>query len=134
MRAYSCTILATAWLLCGVGPASAQSRAAGDSGLDRAIGHWVASGVSFQSGNAARPFAVDVKRTDGQLQITVPVELKLAGGQVYTLERTGPGVFRHVDAAGRIVELSLTAANRASLLITGSGGDGRVTWQLTRAP
>jgi hypothetical protein len=62
----------------------------------------------------------------------LPAELTLARGSVYVLARTGNGVFRHADEAGRIVEFSLTASNRAALLITGSGGDGRVTWQLSR--
>jgi hypothetical protein len=73
-----------------------------------------------------------VKRADSRLHVTLPAELKLEGGPVYVLERTSSGVFRHADEAGRIVEFSVTASNRASLLITGSGGDGRVTWQLTR--
>src|SRR2546428_15836 len=102
MDARSRTILAAAWLICAVSPASAQSRAAGDSDLDRSIGHWVASGVSFQSGNATHHFAVDVKRADSQLEITLPAELKLAGGEVYALARTRRGVFRHVDSIGRV--------------------------------
>jgi hypothetical protein len=132
MHVRSYTILVAAWLICTVSPGSAQSRAASDSDLDRSIGHWVATGVSFQSGDQGHPFAVDVKRADSRLQITLPAELKLAGGSVYVLARTGNGVFRHADEAGRIVEFSLTASNRAALLITGSGGDGRVTWQLSR--
>ena len=132
MHARSSPILVAAWLICTVSSGSAQSRAASDSELDRSIGHWVATGVSFQSGNTAHPFAVDVKRADSRLQITLPAELKLEGGPVYVLARTRSGVFRHADEAGRIVEFSVTANNRASLLITGSGGDGRVTWQLTR--
>jgi len=56
----------------------------------------------------------------------------VATGQAYLLGPVGPGVFRHVDDAGRIVEFTLTGQDRASLLVTGSGGDGRVTWQLSR--
>ncbi len=132
MHARSSSILVAAWLICTVSSGLAQSRAASDSDLDRSIGHWVATGVSFQSGNTAHPFAVDVKRADSRLQIALPAELKLEGGPVYMLARTSSGVFRHADEVGRIVEFSVTAGNRASLLITGSGGDGRVTWQLTR--
>ncbi len=132
MHTHFRTLLAALWLICTVSSAAAQSPAAGDSDLDRSIGHWVASGVSFQSGNAAHPFAVDVKPVDGKLQITLPAELKLAGGRVYTLARASSGVFRSVDSAGRIVEFSVTVLNRASLLITGREGDGRVTWRLTR--
>ena len=132
MHARSSTILVAAWLICTVSSGSAQSRSAADSALDRSIGHWVAPGVSFQSGNTAHPFAVDLKRADSRLQITLPAELKLEGGPVYMLARTSSGVFRHADEAGRIVEFSVTASNSASLLMTGSGGDGRVTWQLTR--
>ncbi len=132
MHARSSTILVAAWLMCTVSSGSAQSRSASDSDLDRSIGHWVARGVSFQSGDTAHPFAIDVKRAASRLQITLPAELKLEGGPVYVLARTSRGVFRHADEAGRIVEFSVTAGNRASLLIAGSGGDGRVTWQLTR--
>ena len=132
MHARSSTILVAAGLTCTVSSGSAQSRSAADSDLDRSIGHWVAPGVSFQSGNTAHPFAVDLKRADSRLHITLPAELKLERGPVYELARTSRGVFRHADEAGRIVEFSVTAGNRASLLITGSGGDGRVTWQLTR--
>ena len=132
MHARSSTILVAAGLIWTVSSGSAQSRSAADSDLDRSIGHWVATGVSFQSGNTAHPFAVDLKRAESRLQITLPAELKLARGPVYELARTSRGVFRHADEAGRIVEFSVTAGNRASLLITGSGGDGRVTWQLTR--
>jgi hypothetical protein len=114
--------------------AAAQNRAAAEADLTRTTGHWTASGVTFQSGGAARPFAVELKRVGDQVQATLPAELKLAGGQVYLLGRVGPGVFRHVDDAGRIVEFTLTGQDRASLLVTGSGGDGRVTWQLSRAP
>ena len=121
-----------ACLTCAAFPAAAQNRATADSDFIRSVGHWVASGVSFQSGDATHPFAVEVQRVGDKLQATLPVELKLAGGHVYQLARAGAGVFRHVDGAGRIVELTLTGQNRASLLITGSGGDGRVTWQLTR--
>ena len=132
MHPRSSPIFVAASLICTVSSGSAQSRAASDSDLDRSIGHWVATGVSFQSGNTAHPFAVDVKRADSRLQITLPAELGLEGGPVYVLARTSSGVFRHADEAGRIVEFSVTASNRASLVITGSGGDGRVTWQLTR--
>jgi hypothetical protein len=124
--------LVVACLTSPAGSAAAQNRVSPDSDLARSVGHWVASGVSFQSGDATHPFAVEVQRVGDQLQATLPVELKLAGGHVYQLARAGTGVFRHVDGAGRIVELTLTGQNRASLLITGSGGDGRVTWQLTR--
>jgi hypothetical protein len=124
--------LVVACLTCAAGSAAAQNRVSPDSDLARSVGHWVASGVSFQSGDATHPFAVEVQRVGDQLQATLPVELKLAGGHVYQLARAGTGVFRHVDGVGRIVELTLTGQNRASLLITGSGGDGRVTWQLTR--
>jgi len=113
---------------------AAQNRAAADPDLTRTSGHWTASGVTFQSGGAAHPFAVELKRVGDQLQATLPAELRLAGGQAYLLGRAGPGVFRHVDDAGRIVEFTLTGQDRASLLVTGSGGDGRVTWQLSRAP
>ena len=121
-----------ACLTCAAVSAAAQNRVSPDSDLTRSVGHWVASGVSFQSGDARHPFAVEVQRVGDQVQATLPVELKLPGGQVYQLARAGAGVFRHVDGAGRVVELTLTGQNRASLLITGSGGDGRVTWQLTR--
>src|SRR5207248_3763521 len=124
MRARLFTAFAAAWLICAVRSASAQGAAAADSDLDRSTGHWVAAGVSFQSGNTAHPFAVDVNRAAGQLQIIVPAELKLAGGPVYVLARPGKGVFRSADGAGRIVQFAVTAGNRASLLITGSGGDG----------
>src|SRR5439155_20019936 len=66
-------------------------------------------------------------------QISVPPELALPGGRTYQLDRAAPGVFRHVEGAGRVVEFSLKSATSASLLITGSGGDGRRTWQLTRS-
>jgi len=121
-----------ACLTCAAVSAAAQNRVSPESDLTRSVGHWVASGVSFQSGDATHPFAVEVRRVGEQLEATLPVELKLAGGHVYQLARAGAGVFRHVDGDGRIVELTLTGQNRASLLITGSGGDGRVTWQLTR--
>ena len=114
--------------------AAAQNRAAADSDLTRTTGHWTASGVTFQSDGAAHQFAVELKRVGDQIQATLPGELKLAGGQAYLLGRVGPGIFRHVDDAGRIVEFTLTGQDRASLLVTGSGGDGRVTWQLSRAP
>ncbi len=124
--------VALAWLACASHPASAQGRAAADSELDRNVGEWVASGVFFGSGAAVHPFALDVKRVGSQLQVTLPTELVLPGGQVYLLDRTGAGVFRHVDRSGRVVELSLESSPRASLLITGTGGEGRVTTQLTR--
>jgi len=127
----SCVILA-AWLMCGVRLAPAQNRAAADSDLDRTIGRWVARGVSFQSAGEPHPFTIEVKRVGDQLHVAVPAELKLAGGRAYLLTRAGVGMFRHVDHAGRVVELSLTGPDRASLLVTGAGGDGRVTWQLTR--
>ena len=132
MHLRTCSLVLTS-LLCGAYSVAAQNRAASDSDLTRSVGHWTASGVSFQSGGAAHPFAVEVQPAGDQLQATLPAELKLAGGQVYLLARAGTGVFRHVDDAGRIVEFTLTGPNRASLLVTGSGGDGRVTWQLTRA-
>ena len=121
------------WLIGGAYSIAAQNPAATGSDFTRIIGHWTASGVSFQSGGAAQPFAVEVKREGDQLEASLPAELKLAGGLLYPLARAGPGVFRHVDDAGRIVEFTLTGENRASLLVTGSGGDGRVTWQLKRA-
>jgi hypothetical protein len=124
--------LVLACLTCAAVSAAAQKRVSPDSDLARSVGHWVASGVSFQSGEATHPFAVEVERAGDRLQATLPVELKLPGGHVYQLARAGAGVFRHADGAGRIVEFTLTGQNRASLLITGSGGDGRVTWQLTR--
>ena len=127
----SCRIVA-AGLLCTVRVAPAQNVAAPDSDLSRSVGHWVASGVSFQSRGRAHPFAVDVSRVGDRLRVTVPAELTLAGGKVYLLARAGGGVFRHVDDAGRRVEFSLTSRDHASLLVTGSAGDGRVTWQLTR--
>lgn len=119
-------------LPCAAGLAAAQHAAAPDSELDQAAGHWVAANVSFQSGNSAHPFAIDVQRVGDKIQLTVPSELNLAGGQVYILARSGDRIFRHVDDAGRIVELSLANATRAMLLVTGSGGDGRITWQLQR--
>src|SRR6266705_2274621 len=67
MHARSSTILVAAWLICTVSSGSAQSRSAADSALDRSIGHWVAPGVSFQSGNTAHPFAVDLKRADSRV-------------------------------------------------------------------
>lgn len=112
---------------------AAQNRATADSDLTRSTGHWTAAGVTFQSGEAAHAFAVELKRVGDQLEATLPAELKLAGGQVYLLGRVGPGVFRHVDEAGRTIEFVLTGRDRASLLVTGSGGDGRVTWQLNRS-
>ena len=111
---------------------AAPHSAVPDSDLDQAIGHWVASGVSFQSGNRAHPFAIDIERVRNKIQVTLPPDIKLKGGLVCVLARTGAGVFRHVDAARRIVELSLPDASHATLLITGSDGDGRVTWQLGR--
>ncbi|HEX4575394.1 MAG TPA: hypothetical protein VH158_09695 [Gemmatimonadales bacterium] len=128
----ACGIVA-AWLVCGAYPVSAQGRSAADSELSRSIGRWEASGVSFQSGGAVRRFSVEVERVGDQLQATVPAELKLAGGQVYRLDRVGAGVFRYVDSAGRVVEFALTGENRASFVVVGRGGDGRVTWQLTRS-
>lgn len=124
--------LMVACLTCAAVSAAAQKLVSPESDLTRSVGHWVASGVSFQSGDATHPFAVEVERVGDQLRATLPIELKLAGGHVYQLARAGAGVFRHVDGAGRVVEFTLTGQNRASLLITGSGGDGRVTWQLTR--
>jgi len=132
MSAHCVRLVTVAWLACTLHPASAQSPAAPDSELDRSAGTWVACGVFFGSGQAAHPFTVDVKRVGTQLQVTLPTELKLAGGQVYRLDRSGAGVFRHVDRSGRVVELSLESATRAALLITGAGGDGRITTQLTR--
>lgn len=124
--------MALAWLACAPRLAAAQSRAAADSELDRNAGQWAAAGVFFGSGSAAHQFAVDVKRVGNQLQVTLPTELVLAGGPVYLLDRIGAGVFRHVDRAGRVVELSIASSSRASLLIAGTGGEGRVTTQLTR--
>jgi hypothetical protein len=132
MHLRACSIV-VAGLMLGPYSAAAQSRAVADSDLTRSAGQWTASGVTFQSGGAAHPFAVEVKRVGDQLQATLPAELKLAGGQVYLLARAGRGLFRHVDDAGRVVEFTLTEQNRASFLVTGSGGDGRVMWQLKRA-
>jgi len=125
--------VAAACLTFGASSASGQRPAPADSELARSAGHWVASGVSFQSGRATHPFAVDVKPMEHRLQISVPPELALPGGRTYQLDRAAPGVFLHVDGAGRVVEFSPKSATSASLLITGSGGDGRVTWQLTRS-
>jgi len=133
MHLRTCSLV-LGWLTWSAPSAAAQNRTAADSDLTRTTGHWTASGVTFQSGGAAHPFAVELKRVGDQLRATLPTELKLAGGHVYRLGRVGPGVFRHVDDAGRIVEVTLTGQDRASLLVTGSGGDGRVTWQLSRAP
>lgn len=124
MRTASFRVLA----LCLIGIA----RVAAAQGFDQNLGHWVADGVTFQSGAAAHPFAVDVQRHGDSIQVTVPAELQLTGGRVYILSRVGPRVFRHVDDTGRIVEFSGASATRATLLITGSGGDGRITWQLHR--
>jgi hypothetical protein len=125
-------LVALAWLAWALPPVSAQSRAATDAELDRTAGTWVANGVFFGSSQAVHPFSVDVKRDRSQLRVTVPTELKLPAGQVYLLDRAGAGTFRHVDGSGRIVELSVASPTRASLLITGTGGDGRITTQLTR--
>jgi len=133
MHLRTCSLV-LGWLTWAAPSAAAQNRTAADSDLTRTTGHWTASGVTFQSGGAAHPFAVELKRVGDQLRATLPTELNLAAGHVYLLGRVGPGVFRHVDDAGRIVEFTLTGQDRASLLVTGSGGDGRVTWQLSRAP
>ena len=126
MRTVVFRILAVC-LMCMARVAGAQAAA-----LDQSLGHWVADGVTFQSGATAHPFAIDVRRVGDSIQVTVPSELKLTGGPVYILTRAGPKVFRHVDDTGRIVEFAGASATRATLLITGSGGDGRVTWQLHR--
>ena len=124
-------------LLCGAYSAAAQNRADGDSDLTRSAGQWTASGVSVQSGGTTidipHPFTVDIQWQGDQLQATLPAELKLAPWRVYLLARTATGIFRYADGSGRIVEFSLTGPNRASLLVTSAGGDGRITWQLTRA-
>ena len=133
------------WLVWGPHSAAAQDATAADSDLTRITGHWTSSGVTLQSGgaahpstvelsDAAHPFTVEIKRAGDHLQATLPAELKLESGREYLLARAGPGVFRHVDDLGRIVEFTLTGPDRASLLITKSGGDGRVTCQLKRAP
>src|SRR5207247_10128167 len=109
MHPRSSPIFVAASLICTVSSGSAQSRAASDSELDRRIGHWMATGLSFESANTAHPFSVDVKRADSRLQIALPAELKLEGGPVYMLARTSSGVFRHADEVGRIVEVSVTA-------------------------
>ena len=124
--------IAVLLLPCAARLAAAQHSAAPDSEFAQVAGHWVAADVSFQSGNSAHPFAIDVKRVGDKIQVTLPAELKLEAGSVYVLARAGVGVFRHVDNAGRIVELSLTSPAHATLLITGGGGDGRITWQLRR--
>jgi len=133
MHLRTCGIM-LGWLIWGAHSAAAQNRTAADSDVTRTTGHWTASGVTFQSGGTAHPFAVELQRVGDQLQATLPPELKLAGGPVYLLGRAGPGVFRHVDDAGRIIQFTLAGPDRASLLVTGSRGDGRVTWQLSRAP
>src|ERR1051325_1938900 len=93
--------IVTAGLLCTVRFAPAQNAAAPDSDVSRSVGHWVASGVSFQSRGTAHPFAVDVSRVGDRLRVTVPAELRLAGGEVYLLAPAGGGGFRHVDGRGR---------------------------------
>jgi len=118
-------------------PASAQTLSVPDSELAQGTGHWVAYWVSFQvsfqSGEGPAPsFGVDVKRVGNQLQATLPPELALAAGTTYLLDRASAGVFRHTDAAGRVVEFSIRSSHGASLVVTGRGGDGRFTWQLTR--
>ena len=114
-------------------PASAQTLSVPDSELAQGVGHWVAYWVSFQSGEGPAPsFGVDVKRVGNQLQATLPPELALATGATYLLDRASAGVFRHTDAAGRVVEFSVRSSHGASLVVTGRGGDGRFTWQLTR--
>jgi len=131
MRTRALLCLTAVWLA-WVGPASAQSRAATDSDFARSAGRWAAPGVSFQSGGTSHQFVVEAKRVGNLLEVTLPKELALPGGQVYQLVRTGRGVFQHVDAVGRIVQFTRQAANRATLLITGTWGSGRVTWQLAR--
>ena len=144
MHLRTCGII-LGWLVWGPHSAAAQKATAADSDLTGIAGHWTASGVTLQSGaaahpssmelsDAAHPFTVVIKQVGDQLQVTFPAELKLESGREYLLARAGPGVFRHVDDVGRIVELTLTGPDRASLLITKSGGDGRVTCQLERAP
>ena len=132
----TCSIV-IASLLCGAYSAAAQNRADGDSDLTRSAGQWTASGVSVQSGGATidipHPFTVDIQRQGDQLHFTFPAQLKLGAGQVYLLARTAAGIFRYADGSGRIVEFTLTGPNRASLLVTSAGGDGRITWELTRA-
>ena len=132
----TCSIV-LASLLCAASSAAAQNRADADSVLTQSAGQWTASGVSVQSGpftvDSSHAFTVDIQRQGDQLQITLPADLKLGTGRVYLLARTATGIFRYADGSGRIMEFTLTEPNRASLLITSAGGDGRITWQLTRA-
>ena len=125
-------VTAIAFLASATSPATAQHPSPADSGIAQSSGHWVASGVTFQSGRSAHPFAVDVRRIGNQIEARLPAELALSGGNTYLLSPVGHGVFRHVDAVGRVVEFALKSAHTATLVVTASGGDGRVTWQLTR--
>ncbi|SRR5712692_6661587 len=125
-------ILATAILVLVARPVAGQHPSVPDSELAQGVGHWVASGVVFQSGRASHRFAIDVKRLGNELQASLPPELVLPGGTTYLLDRASAGVFRHIDAAGRVVEFSVRSPRTAVLVITGSWGDSRVTWQLTR--
>jgi hypothetical protein len=108
----------------------AQQRTRADTLLDRSIGSWVAPGVSFQSGKTVHPFVVDIHRDGNRFRMVLPAELALKGGREYVLTPAGGGAFRHVDAQGRIVALELEP--RPQLVITGTHGDGRVTFQLER--
>ena len=123
-------------LLCAVYSA-AQNRADADSDLTQSAGQWTASSVSVQSDrftvDSPHPFTVDIQRQRDHLQVTLPTEVKFGAGRVYLLARTATGIFRYADDSSRIMEFTLTGPNRASLLMTSAGGDGRITCQLTRA-
>ena len=130
---YHHTLLtAIVYLAFATSHATAQRPSPADSGIAQSSGHWVASGITFQSGHSAHPFAVDVKRIGDQIEARLPPELAVPGGNTYLLSPVGHGVFRHVDAVGRVVEFALKSPHTASLVVTASGGNGRVTWQLTR--
>jgi hypothetical protein len=103
-----------------------------DTILQRAAGVYVAEGVSFQSGRASGPFEVRVTVHGDRLLAVVPGELALAGGRRYLLAPLSPTEFEHEDDEGRRVRLELTGSRRALLVITGSGGSGVVTFQLTK--
>jgi len=82
-----------ACLTCAAVSAAAQNRVSPDSDLTRSVGHWVASGVSFQSGDGTHPFAVEVRRVGEQLQATLPVELNWPAGMYTSWRGQAPVCF-----------------------------------------
>jgi len=110
----------------------ARMPAAADTILQRAAGVYVAEGVSFQSGRTSGPFEVRVTVRGSRLLAVVPAELALASGRRYMLTPVSATAFEHEDDEGRRVRLELTGPRRALLVITGSGGSGVVTFQLTK--